>query len=145
MSRRNVAVVIGTRPEAIKMVAVVTELRRRSSEFEPMIVATAQHRDMLDQVLEIFDIQPDVDLDLMTAGQTLGGLTARLLTHLENLWLQDRPDVVLVQGDTTSSFVAGLVAYYLKVPLGHIEAGLRTRDKYAPFPEEMNRRLVDAM
>ena len=127
------------------MAPIVMELRRRSGEFDVQVVATAQHRDMLDQVLSIFDIKPDVDLNLMTAGQTLGHLTARLLTHLEDLWSRDRPDVVLVQGDTTSSFVAGLVAYYLRITLGHVEAGLRTQDKFAPFPEEMNRRLVDAM
>ena len=145
MKERKVAVVIGTRPEAIKMAPIVIELRRRRSQFDTSVVATAQHREMLDQVLEIFGIEPDVDLDLMTDGQTLCDLTARLLTHLEDLWRRNRPDVVLVQGDTTSSFVAGLVAYYLKIPLGHVEAGLRTHDKYAPFPEEMNRRLVDAM
>ena len=144
-SKRKIAVVIGTRPEAIKMAPIVMELRRRASEFHTTVVATAQHRDMLDQVLDLFDIKPDVDFNLMTAGQTLGHLTARLLTHLEDLWLRDRPDVILVQGDTTSSFVAGLVAYYLQVTLGHVEAGLRTQDKFAPFPEEMNRRLVDAM
>lgn len=127
------------------MAPILMELRRRASEFGTMVVVTAQHRDMLDQVLDIFDIEPDVDLNLMTAGQTLGNLTARLLTHLEDFWLRDRPDIILVQGDTTSSFVAGLVAYYLKVTLGHVEAGLRTQDKFAPFPEEMNRRLVDAM
>ena len=145
MKRLSVAVVIGTRPEAIKMAPVVLELRRQRDQFETMVVATAQHREMLDQVLEIFSIEPDVDLDLMREDQGLADLTARLLTSLEALWRRTLPDVVLVQGDTTSSFTAGLAAYYLKIPLGHIEAGLRTRDKYAPFPEEMNRRLIDAM
>src|SRR4051812_28023822 len=111
---------MGTRPEAIKMAPVVAALRARADLFEPMVVATAQHRQMLDQVLEIFAIVPDADLDLMTEGQTLTGLTIRLLTELERLWTRSRPDVVLVQGDTTSSFVAALVAYYLKIPVGHI-------------------------
>lgn len=127
------------------MAPVVLELQRHRDRFETMVVATAQHRDMLDRVLETFGIKPDVDLDLMRENQELADLTARLLTSLEALWHRTLPDVVLVQGDTTSSFAAGLAAYYLKIPIGHIEAGLRTRDKYAPFPEEMNRRLVDAM
>lgn len=145
VTKRNVAVVIGTRPEAIKMAPVVIELRRRSERFDTTVVATAQHRKMLDQVLEIFNIKPDVDLDLMREDQGLADLTARLLTGLDAVWRDLRPDIVLVQGDTTSSFVAGLAAYYLKIPIAHVEAGLRTGDKYAPFPEEMNRRLVDAM
>lgn len=127
------------------MAPIVLELRRHPERFEAMVVATAQHRDMLDQVLEIFGIKPDVDLDLMRDGQGLVDLTARLLASLEAIWRQAPPDLVLVQGDTTSSFVASLAAYYLKTPIGHVEAGLRTRDKYAPFPEEMNRRLVDVM
>lgn len=145
MKKRKVAIVIGTRPEAIKMAPVVLELRGHRDRLETMVVATAQHRDMLDQVLKIFSIEPDVDLDLMREDQGLADLTARLLISLEALWRRTSPDVVLVQGDTTSIFAAGLAAYYLKIPIGHIEAGLRTRDKYAPFPEEMNRRLVDAM
>ncbi len=135
---------MGTRPEAIKMAPVVAELRAHHA-FEPVVVATGQHRQMLDQVLEIFEIVPEFDLNLMTAGQTLTGLTARLLMSLERIWTEARPDLVLVQGDTTSTFVAGLVAYYLKIPVGHVEAGLRTQDKYAPFPEEMNRRLTDVL
>lgn len=143
--KRKVAIVMGTRPEAIKMAPIVIELRRRPHEFDTQVVATAQHRDMLDQVLGIFGIVPDIDLNLMTAGQTLSGLTVRLLASLDDLWRNDRPDIVIVQGDTTSSFVAGLAAYYLEIPLAHVEAGLRTGNKFAPFPEEMNRRLVDAM
>jgi len=136
---------MGTRPEAIKMAPVVLELHRRHAEFDPLVVATAQHRGMLDQVLTLFDITPDVDLDVMREGQGLGDLTARLLTMLQDLWERTRPDVVLVQGDTTSSFVGSLTAYYAHIPIGHIEAGLRTHNKYAPFPEEMNRHLIDAM
>ena len=127
------------------MAPVVAACRRQADRCRVQVVATAQHRDLLDQVLRIFDITPDVDLDLMQEGQGLGELTARLLDRLEALWRSQRPDVVLVQGDTTSSFVAALVAYYLKIPIGHVEAGLRSHDKYAPFPEEMNRRLADAL
>lgn len=145
MARPRVAVVIGTRPEAIKMAPIVLELRRRSAEFDALVVATAQHRGMLDQVLTLFDIVPDVDLDLMRPDQSLADLTARLTTALHDVWQRTRPDIVLVQGDTTSSFAGGLTAYYAQIPIGHVEAGLRTYDKYAPFPEEMNRRLIDAM
>ena len=144
MSRRRVAVVIGTRPEAIKMAPVILALGR-SASFQTTVVATAQHRDMLDQVLAIFRIQPDVDLDLMRDNQQLTALTSSLLTGLEDVWRAERPDLILVQGDTTSAFAAALVGLYLKVPVGHVEAGLRTGDKHAPFPEEMNRRLVDAL
>ncbi|MBI4322959.1 MAG: UDP-N-acetylglucosamine 2-epimerase (non-hydrolyzing) [Candidatus Omnitrophica bacterium] len=136
---------MGTRPEAIKMAPVVVACRQQAQRCRTQVVATAQHRQMLDQVLQVFDITPDVDLDLMEEGQGLGALTARLLTSVEALWRRERPALVLVQGDTTSSFSAALAAYYLKIPIGHIEAGLRSGDKYAPFPEEMNRRLIDAM
>ena len=142
MSPLRVAIVIGTRPDAIKMAPVVQALRRRPDRFDTRVVATAQHREMLDQVLGVFGIEPDVDLDLMQAGQGLAELTARLLENLERLWRRLIPDVVLVQGDTTSSFAAALAAYYQKVPVGHVEAGLRSRNKYAPFPEEINRRLI---
>lgn len=141
----KVAIVMGTRPEAIKMSPVVSALRLRPDSFEATVVATGQHKEMLAQVLDIFDIKPDVDLDVMRADQGLAELTVRLLTSLDRLWRETPPDIVLVQGDTTSSFAASLAAYYLKLPIGHVEAGLRTRDKYAPFPEEMNRRLVDAL
>jgi len=127
------------------MAPIIMELTRRGRDFDTQVVATAQHRDMLDQVLGIFGIVPNVDLDLMTTGQTLSELTVRLLTSLDELWRRDRPDIVVVQGDTTSAFVAGLVACYLRIPLAHVEAGLRTRNKFAPFPEEINRRLVGAM
>lgn len=143
--KRKAALVIGTRPEAIKMAPVVFAFRRHRDEFETQVVATAQHRELLDQVLGVFQITPDVDLDLMQEAQGLGDLTARLLMNLESLWRRTAPDVVVVQGDTTSSFAAALAAYYLKVPIGHVEAGLRSKDKHAPFPEEMNRRMVDAL
>lgn len=136
---------MGTRPEAIKMAPVVLELRRQSETFDHFVVATAQHRGMLDQVLALFGIVPDIDLDVMRPDQGLADLTARLITSLHDVWERTRPDLVLVQGDTTSSFAGSLTAYYAQIPIGHIEAGLRTHDKYGPFPEEMNRRLVDAM
>ena len=145
MKKRKIALIIGTRPEAIKMAPVVLELRRHPDLFDAVVVATAQHRQMLDQVLEVFGIAPDVDLDLMQEGQGLGELTARLVSALESLWRTLAPDLVLVQGDTTSSFVAALAAYYRQIPVGHIEAGLRSHDKYAPFPEEINRRLIGAL
>ncbi len=145
MKRRNVTLVIGTRPEAIKLAPVVLACQAHRDRVNASVVVTAQHREMLDQVLALFHIRPDVDLNLMREGQGLPDLTAKLLTSLHALWERDTPDVVLVQGDTTSSFVASLAAYYLRIPVGHVEAGLRTQDKYAPFPEEMNRRLVDAM
>jgi UDP-N-acetylglucosamine 2-epimerase (non-hydrolysing) len=145
MTARTVAIVMGTRPDAIKMAPVVLKCLEHRDQLRTTVVLTAQHREMLDQVLEVFGIQPDVDLNLMRENQRLGDLTARLLTKLETLWRKARPDLVLVQGDTTSSFAAALAAYYLKIPIGHVEAGLRTQDKYAPFPEEMNRRLIDAL
>ncbi|MDP3703007.1 MAG: UDP-N-acetylglucosamine 2-epimerase (non-hydrolyzing) [Candidatus Omnitrophota bacterium] len=145
MTPRMIAIVIGTRPEAIKMAPVVLAFQKRRDRFNTRVVVTAQHREMLDEVLQLFGIEPDVDLDLMREGQGLPDLTARLLTDLAALWRRDRPDVVLVQGDTTSSFAAALAAFYAKVPIGHVEAGLRTHDNAAPFPEEINRRLIDTM
>ncbi len=142
---RKVAVVVGTRPDAIKMALVIRRLREHRDRIDTTVVATAQHREMLDQVLNVFGITPDVDLDLMQAGQELGGLTARLLVGLESLWQRTAPDLVLVQGDTTSSFAASLAAYYCRIPVGHVEAGLRSHQPYAPFPEEMNRKLIDAL
>lgn len=127
------------------MAPVVRALRRHHDDVTTQVVATAQHRQMLDQVLELFEIEPDVDLDLMREDQGLADLTARAVTRLEGLWRQAPPAVVLVQGDTTTAFAAGLAAYYRRVPIGHVEAGLRTHDKYAPFPEEVNRRLVDVL
>jgi UDP-N-acetylglucosamine 2-epimerase (non-hydrolysing) len=141
----KILTVFGTRPEAIKMAPVVKELERFPDEIESVVCATAQHREMLDQVLDIFDIQPDYDLDIMLPGQTLSQLTANILTRLDHVIAQEQPDWVLVQGDTTTVMVSSLVAYYHRVRVGHVEAGLRTDDKWQPYPEEINRRLTDVM
>lgn len=137
----RVLVVFGTRPEAIKLAPVVEELKARA-EFEPIVAVTAQHRDMLDQVLGLFGITPDFDLDIMQHGQTLTDVTMRALAGLSPLIEQQKPDAVIVQGDTTTTFVAALAAFYHKVPVGHVEAGLRTNDLMRPYPEEANRRLT---
>ena len=136
--------VFGTRPEAIKMAPVVRALEAADG-FESRVCVTAQHRDMLDQVLEIFQITPHHDLDLMQPGQTLHDLTARVLVHLRPVLEAEKPDVVLVHGDTTTSFAAALAAFYSHIPIGHVEAGLRTGDLSAPFPEEANRVLADRL
>lgn len=138
---RRILVVFGTRPEAIKMAPVVAELKIRQG-FKPIVAVTAQHREMLDQVLSLFQITPDHDLDIMQAGQTLTDITVRSLSGLDPLVERVRPDAVLVQGDTTTTFAAALAAFYHKVPVGHVEAGLRTGDVYRPYPEEVNRRLT---
>jgi UDP-N-acetylglucosamine 2-epimerase len=137
--------IIGTRPEAIKMAPVIGELRRRREQFRCIVCSTGQHREMLRQVTDLFGFQCDVDLDLMTPNQTLAGITARLFESLDRVLVEQRPDWVLVQGDTTTAFVAATVAYYHRVKVGHIEAGLRTGDKWRPFPEEVNRRFVDVV
>ena len=141
----TVLVVFGTRPEAIKMAPVIKELERRPAHFTTISCVTAQHRRMLDQVLSIFDIRPGYDLDIMRDNQNLFDITAHALTGLREVLEGTAPDVVLVQGDTTTAFVAGLAAYYLRIPVGHIEAGLRTWNKYSPFPEEVNRRLLSVV
>jgi UDP-N-acetylglucosamine 2-epimerase (non-hydrolysing) len=138
----KVLTVIGTRPEAIKLAPVVLELERRSAEFSSFVCATGQHRQMLDQVLSVFGIRPDHDLELMSPGQTLAQITSRAVEGLNDIIAQYLPDVVLVQGDTTTAFCGALAAYYHKRKVGHVEAGLRTGNKFAPFPEEINRRLV---
>ena len=138
----RVLIIIGTRPEAIKLAPVVLELKRRPAQFSPRVCATGQHRQMLDQALSVFDIAPDCDLDLMSPGQTLAQLTGRAVEGLNQVIMEENPDVVLVQGDTTTAFCGALAAYYQKKKVGHVEAGLRTGNKFAPFPEEMNRRLV---
>lgn len=138
----KVLVVFGTRPEAIKMAPVIKQLNLNKEKFKTVVCVTAQHREMLDQVLNLFDINPVYDLDLMTDNQTLSDLTAKILTGITKVIEKEKPDVVLVQGDTTTTFVSALAAYYSKVTVVHIEAGLRTRDKYSPFPEELNRRLT---
>lgn len=136
--------IFGTRPEAIKMAPLVKELESRE-EIESVVCVTAQHREMLDQVLETFKITPDYDLNIMKQGQTLGGVTTRALIGLEEVMQEVKPDIVLVHGDTTTTFAGGLAAFYNKIDIGHVEAGLRTNDKYSPFPEEMNRQMVDCM
>ena len=144
MKKIKVMSIFGTRPEAIKMAPLVKELECRK-EIESIVCVTAQHREMLDQVLETFDIKPNYDLDIMKQGQTLSDITSRVLTGLENVIKEVKPDIVLVHGDTTTTFAGALAAFYNQVAIGHVEAGLRTYDKYSPFPEEMNRQMVDCM
>ncbi len=141
MNKIKVMTVFGTRPEAIKMAPLAIELKKYD-EIESIVCVTAQHRQMLDQVLEIFNIKPDYDLDIMKTRQTLVGITTRVLEGLDEVIKKERPDIVLVHGDTSTSFVAALAAFYNQVKVGHVEAGLRTYDKYSPFPEEMNRQLT---
>ena len=134
--------VFGTRPEAIKMAPVVKELEKRD-QIESIVCVTAQHRDMLDQVLEIFKIKPDYDLNIMKPGQTLAYITAEVIKGIEEVIIKEKPDLVLVHGDTTTAMAAALAAFYQQVSVGHVEAGLRTYDKYSPYPEEMNRQIID--
>ena len=141
MRKCKVMSVFGTRPETIKMAPLVKELEKRE-EFHSVVCVTAQHRQMLDQVLEAFQIKPDYDLDIMRPGQTLSDITARVLKGLEGVIAKEKPDMVLVHGDTTTTFAGALAAYYSQTAVGHVEAGLRTYDKYSPFPEEMNRQFV---
>lgn len=141
----KVLTVFGTRPEAIKMAPLVKELNSRPDEIKSFVAVTAQHREMLDQVLELFEIIPDYDLDIMREGQTLYDVTTRALEGLKEVLIQCNPDLVLVHGDTTTTFTAALAAYYRQIPVGHVEAGLRTNNKYSPFPEEMNRHLTGAL
>lgn len=141
----RVVAVLGTRPEAIKLALVIHELRRRSEEFETAVVHTGQHRSMLDHALQLFKIKPEFDLDVMRPNQTLNSLTGRVLDTVENACRRFEPNMVLVQGDTTTAFASALAAYYCKIPVGHIEAGLRSHDIYNPFPEEANRRLVSVL
>jgi len=136
-------VVFGTRPEAIKMAPLVLELQKHSDCIETITVVTAQHRQMLDQVLETFRIQPNYDLDIMGKNQSLLDITAKILQKFDPIVKKELPDMILVHGDTTTTFVASLVAFYNQVRIGHVEAGLRTFDKYSPFPEEMNRQMTD--
>lgn len=145
MSKIKVMTVFGTRPEAIKMAPLVLALKERASEFEAVTVVTAQHRQMLDQVLEIFKIKPDYDLDVMKQRQTLSEITSNVLINLDKVIATEKPDIVLVHGDTTTTFAASISAFYNQTAIGHVEAGLRTWDKYSPFPEEMNRQLTDVL
>ena len=141
MTKLKVMSIFGTRPEAIKMAPLVLELRRRE-EIDSLVCVTAQHREMLDSVLDIFGIRPDYDLNVMQSGQTLSGITSRVLEGLGGVLAESAPDLVLVHGDTTTTFAAALSAFYAKIPCGHVEAGLRTFDRWSPWPEEMNRRLA---
>lgn len=139
---RKVLFAFGTRPEAIKLAPVINELRRYPEKFNVRVVVTAQHREMLDQALSLFQIKPDYDLGIMREGQSLSDTLVNSLRRLEPVIKKEQPDVVLVQGDATSAFAGALAAYYHKIPVAHIEAGLRTLDKFAPFPEEVNRRFI---
>ncbi|MDQ0160522.1 non-hydrolyzing UDP-N-acetylglucosamine 2-epimerase [Alkalibacillus salilacus] len=146
MNRKiKVMTVFGTRPEAIKMAPLVLELNKRNEQFETIVTVTAQHREMLDQVLSIFDIEPDYDLNIMKAKQTLAQVTNRALEGLDQVIKEAQPDIVLVHGDTTTTFAASLAAYYNQTAVGHVEAGLRTWNKHSPFPEELNRQLTGVM
>ena len=140
----KVMTIFGTRPEAIKMAPLVKELQKRN-EIECIVCVTAQHRQMLDQVLDTFEITPDYDLDIMKQGQTLGEVTTRALNGLEEVIKNVKPDIVLVHGDTTTTFAGALAAFYNMTSIGHVEAGLRTYDKYSPYPEEMNRQMVSCL
>lgn len=144
LSRIKILSIFGTRPEAVKMAPLVKELQRKD-EIESIVCVTAQHREMLDQVLEVFNIKPDYDLNIMKERQSLSGITSRVLQGLEEVLLNVKPDMILVHGDTTTTFAGSLAAYYNKIQIGHVEAGLRTFDKYFPFPEEINRKLTGVM
>ncbi|OCB00764.1 UDP-N-acetylglucosamine 2-epimerase [Clostridium beijerinckii] len=144
LSTKKIITIFGTRPEAIKMAPLVKELERRE-EIESKVCVTAQHREMLDQVLELFDIKPDFDLNIMKTKQTLTGITSRVLEGLEEVFKEEKPDMILVHGDTTTTFAGSLAAFYQQIKVGHVEAGLRTFNKYFPFPEEMNRKLTGSL
>lgn len=139
---KKVMLVFGTRPEAIKMCPLVNELQKHMKEFETIVCVTGQHREMLDQVLKLFEVTPDYDLNIMKQGQDLTDVTARVLTGMRDVFKECRPDVVLVHGDTTTSTAAALAAFYAQIPVGHVEAGLRTHNIYSPWPEEMNRQIT---
>jgi len=142
---KKILFVFGTRPEAIKMAPVIKTFEKDKQNFQTIVAVTAQHREMLDQVLSLFDIVPDYDLDLMSPNQTLESLTSKILIELSDLFRQITPDLVFVQGDTTTTFSTSLAAFYQKIPIAHIEAGLRTENIYSPFPEEINRRMTSSI
>jgi len=144
MEKIKVMTIFGTRPEAIKMAPVVKGLEE-TENIESIVAVTAQHREMLDQVLELFNVEPDYDLNIMRSGQSLSDITVRVLKGLESILLEVKPDIVLVHGDTSTTFVAGLAAYYQQIKVGHVEAGLRTYNKYSPFPEEVNHHLTGVL
>lgn len=139
---KRVMLVFGTRPEAIKMCPLVKEFQKHNDEFDTIVCVTGQHREMLDQVLNIFEVKPDFDLNIMKQGQDLYDVTARVLTGMRDVFKECKPDVVLVHGDTTTSTAAALAAFYQQIPVGHVEAGLRTHNIYSPWPEEMNRQIT---
>ena len=142
MKKKKIMLVFGTRPEAIKMAPLVKEFQKHPDKFQTIVCVTGQHRQMLDQVLEIFDIKPDYDLNIMKQGQDLYDVTARVLTGMRDVLKEAHPDIVLVHGDTTTSTAAALAAFYQQIPVGHVEAGLRTHNIYSPWPEEMNRQIT---
>jgi len=144
LSKKKIITIFGTRPEAIKMAPLIKELEKRE-EIESKVCVTAQHREMLDQVLELFDIKPDFDLNIMETKQTLTGITNKVLEGLEEVFKEEKPDMILVHGDTTTTFAGSLAAFYQQIKVGHVEAGLRTFNKYFPFPEEMNRKLTGSL
>jgi UDP-N-acetylglucosamine 2-epimerase (non-hydrolysing) len=141
-SKLRVLVVFGTRPEAVKLAPVIKQLEKHSEQIESRVCVTAQHREMLDQVLDAFDIKPDIDLDLMKPNQSLPQLTARIFSDLDTVLKDEKPDWLLIQGDTTTVMVAAVLGFYNHIKVGHVEAGLRTHDKWQPFPEEINRRIA---
>ncbi|MCP4698807.1 MAG: UDP-N-acetylglucosamine 2-epimerase (non-hydrolyzing) [Gammaproteobacteria bacterium] len=143
--KTKVMLVFGTRPEAIKMAPVVAELKKRSADFIPVVCVTAQHRHMQDQALSVFGIKPDYDLDLMKPGQSLNDIVSRVLQGISEIFAREKPDYVLVQGDTSTAFAAALAAFHAQIAVGHVEAGLRTHQKYAPFPEEINRKMLSTI
>jgi UDP-N-acetylglucosamine 2-epimerase (non-hydrolysing) len=138
-------IAFGTRPEIIKLAPVIKEIRKYPRDLAPVLLATAQHRGLLDQMLALFEIKPDLDLNLMEPNQTLDRLTSRVMLRTSQVLRDIKPDLVIVQGDTTTAMVVALAAFYLQIPVAHVEAGLRTRDRYQPFPEEINRRLISAL
>lgn len=139
---KRILLVFGTRPEAIKMAPLVKEFQKYPEKFKTIVCVTGQHREMLDQVLRIFDIQPDYDLNIMKQGQDLYDVTAKVLIGMRDVLKETQPDIVLVHGDTTTSTAAALAAFYQQIPVGHVEAGLRTHNIYSPWPEEMNRQIT---
>lgn len=145
MNRMKILLIFGTRPEAIKMAPLVKQLEKHNQEFQTFVCVTAQHREMLDQVLELFEIKPQYDLNIMKPNQDLFEVTTSIISGLKPILKQLNPDLVLVHGDTTTTFAASLAAFYASIPVGHVEAGLRTGNKHAPFPEEMNRKLTTAI
>lgn len=142
---KKIAVIFGTRPDTIKMAPIIKELEQQTEHFQLITIATAQHRQMLDQVLDVFKIKPDYDLNIMKPSQTLATITKNTIEELDIIFEGEKPDLVLVQGDTTTTFVGSLAAFYRQIPVGHVEAGLRTNDKSNPFPEEINRRLTSTI